>query len=104
VRCWPVAVCASGETVFVTGSSLLKGTSYASYVTVAYDAATGAQLWAARYNGSTTRARQLRSSHCNLTIDNGQHRLSANLPTSKRGHIRNSLAGAPWLTSMRAGR
>jgi WD40 repeat protein len=48
-----VAVSPGGGTVFVTGAS--KGATPVSdqsdYLTVAYNAATGAQLWTARYNG-----------------------------------------------------
>jgi PQQ-like domain len=49
-----VAVSPDGATVFVTGSSRAGPTGATSgldYATVAYDAATGAQRWASRYNG-----------------------------------------------------
>jgi DNA-binding beta-propeller fold protein YncE len=44
-----VAVAPGGRTVFVTGTSS-KPNSVSGYATIAYRAATGTQLWAARYN------------------------------------------------------
>jgi WD40 repeat protein len=43
-----VTVSPNGNTVFITGSSTV---TFGNYTTVAYDAATGAQLWAEHYNG-----------------------------------------------------
>ncbi len=46
-----VAASPDGQTVFVTGSSYAGSAKSYDYATVAYDAATGAQLWVKRYNG-----------------------------------------------------
>jgi outer membrane protein assembly factor BamB len=48
-----VAASPTGDTVFVTGASPGVGPVF-DYATIAYDAATGAQLWARRYNGPGT--------------------------------------------------
>src|SRR5206468_2584113 len=45
-----LGVSPDGATVFVTGYSQRLGTE-TEYATIAYDAATGAQLWVALYNG-----------------------------------------------------
>jgi WD40 repeat protein len=48
---YSVAVSPGGGTVFVTGRSDEGGRSFVDYATVAYNAAAGAQRWAARYTG-----------------------------------------------------
>jgi PQQ-like domain len=48
-----VAVSPNGKTVFVTGAAR-NGCCSAEYATIAYNAATGAQLWLKRYNPSAS--------------------------------------------------
>jgi DNA-binding beta-propeller fold protein YncE len=47
-----VAVAPDGQRVYVTG--YVTFANHPNYVTIAYDAATGAQVWEARYNGGDT--------------------------------------------------
>ena len=49
-----LGVSPDGSSLFVTGSSFGSG-SRSDYATVAYDAATGTQLWVRRFNGATNR-------------------------------------------------
>jgi glucose dehydrogenase len=44
-----LAVSPDGAAVYVTGTSIASYNTPADYATVAYNAGTGAQLWAARY-------------------------------------------------------
>jgi WD40 repeat protein len=48
---YALGVSPDGSRVFVTGESSRPGTSTQDYATVAYDAATGDQLWVSRYGG-----------------------------------------------------
>jgi WD40 repeat protein len=67
-----MAVSPTGATVYVTGQSHAAGNaSNSDYATVAYDATTGAQLWAQRYNGpgnATDGATSVAVSHTGGTV------------------------------------
>jgi len=56
-----LAVSPDGSRVLVTGESQGSQATMGDYATVAYDAATGAQLWVSRYNGPASRADSARS-------------------------------------------
>jgi DNA-binding beta-propeller fold protein YncE len=49
-----IAISPSGHVVYVTGRSLSRKTGYDD-ATIAYNAATGKKLWAARYNGKASK-------------------------------------------------
>lgn len=49
-QAYAIGMSADGSQVFVTGRSIGDGTSF-DYATVAYDAASGDELWAVRYDG-----------------------------------------------------
>jgi hypothetical protein len=55
-----LAVSPGGRIVFVTGASCGAGTGL-DFVTIAYDAITGTQLWLSRYNGPGNRTDSARS-------------------------------------------
>ena len=57
---YSIAVSPAGGTVFVTGESY-KATTSGDYATIAYNAATGAQLWIQRYNGPGNGSDEARS-------------------------------------------
>ena len=48
-----IAVSPDGSKVFVTGDIYVNGGPYPDFGTVAYSAATGAQLWTARHSATT---------------------------------------------------
>ena len=52
-RATAIAVSPDGSTVYVTGDDVTSSAGGYSYGTVAYDAATGAQLWTATYAGAS---------------------------------------------------
>jgi hypothetical protein len=56
-----------GSSVFVTGSSF-GSTTRIDYITIAYDASTGATLWMRRYHNSDDEARDLRVSPDGSTV------------------------------------
>jgi hypothetical protein len=58
---YSLAVSPSGGTVYVTGSSWGCVCGGVDYATVAYNAATGAQLWVERYDGVTGGGNSARS-------------------------------------------
>jgi hypothetical protein len=51
-----LGVSPDGARVFVTGTSHPQGSDYGDYATVAYDAATGTQLWVRRYSAPRERS------------------------------------------------
>jgi len=98
-----IAVSPDGSTVFVTGDSELPFglSSTVDYLTVAYDTATGAELWTARYDGfSDTSAHLMDTTTGVLVTPDGQRVIATGRTGSHIGTVSYDAAtGAQqWLT------